>query len=190
MNGAPSFGAELCAIARASVAHAARHGTPGSSPDASRSPRLAEQRASFVTLHLEGRLRGCIGSLQANRPVAEDVHMNAWAAACRDSRFPPVSADEVPRLALHISVLGALEALPFDEQAGLLASLRPGRDGLLIRLAERQATFLPTVWEQLPDPASFLAALKQKAGLPASAIEFEAFRYGCEDFDCPPASVA
>ena len=187
MSGDPAFGGALCAIARASIEHTARHGQAGPLPDTGRSPTLSEQRASFVTLHLDGRLRGCIGSLQACRPVAEDVHMNAWAAACRDPRFAPVSVDEVPRLALHISVLGALEPLPFVDQAGLLASLRPRRDGLLIRLGERQATFLPTVWEQLPDPDSFLAALKHKAGLPISAVEFEAFRYGCEDFDCPPA---
>ena len=216
MNAA--LGERVCDIARASVAHAARHGEPAPPPAADR-PELAEHRASFVTLTLRGALRGCIGSLHASRPLAEDVHANAWAAACRDPRFPPLAVVETTAIDVHVSVLSPLQPLPFESRAELLHSLRPGRDGLLIRAGHRQATFLPSglsasrgtpsswarraaacassrptgptflpsVWEQLPDPAQFLAALKRKAGIPGDCDDFEAARYHCDAWHSPAA---
>lgn len=143
---------------------------------------LREPGACFVTLTKHGQLRGCIGSLQAHRPLALDVLHNASAAAFRDPRFPPVVTDELKQLSLHISVLGPSEALLADNEAELLAQLRPGIDGLTLDDGAHRATFLPSVWEQLPEAAQFLRQLKRKAGLAdeywSDSLRFE--RYQCE----------
>ena len=114
-----------------------------------------------------GPLRGCIGTLQAHRPLREDVEANAVAAATRDPRFPPLSRAELEDAIVEVSVLSAPTALPVADEAELLARLRPGVDGVILSDAGHRATFLPQVWEQLPDPADFLAHLRRKAGLPA-----------------------
>ena len=129
---------------------------------------LGEPGATFVTLTEGGRLRGCIGSLEAWRPVGQDVLDNARAAAFRDPRFRPVEASELPRLRVEVSLLSASEPVVFADEADALACLRPGVDGLVLTAAGRRGTFLPQVWEELPDPRDFLAHLKRKAGLPAS----------------------
>jgi hypothetical protein len=126
---------------------------------------LAAPGASFVSLHRRGALRGCMGSLEPRRPLAEDVAGNARAAAYLDPRFAAVAPEELPELALEISVLGPMRPLPAANEAELLAALRPGVDGLVLREGGRRATYLPAVWEQLPDPAEFVRQLKRKAGL-------------------------
>ncbi len=154
----------LLGIARRSVEEAA--GRPVTEEPIEPSPELAEPRATFVTLKLEGVLRGCIGSLAPHRPLAEDVRDNARAAALHDSRFSPVRAEELDRISIEISVLSPLEELEFESEAGLLDALRPEEDGIVIACEGRRATFLPQVWETLPLPRVFLGALKSKAGLP------------------------
>lgn len=129
-------------------------------------PRLAERGASFVTLTQGGELRGCIGSLNAHRPLGKDVEDNARGAAFRDPRFTPVTPQEWPGLRVEVSLLSTPEFLEFRDEAEVLARLRPGIDGVIFFNGCQKATFLPQVWEQLPKPGNFLAALKRKAGLP------------------------
>lgn len=121
--------------------------------------------ASFVTLFLKGSLRGCIGSIEAHRPLAQDVASNAYAAAFRDQRFEPVDDLIVDDLTLHIAVLTTPEQLHCASEQELIARLRPGRDGLIIEDDTHRATFLPAVWDSLPNPERFVAELKRKAGL-------------------------
>ena len=127
---------------------------------------LRELGASFVTLKLEGDLRGCIGTIDPHRPLGEDVAHNAIAAAYRDPRFPPVERDEIFRLAIEVSVLSAREPLEAGSESDLLARLRPQVDGVYLEYGSLAATFLPQVWESLPDPVDFLGELRRKAGLP------------------------
>ena len=129
---------------------------------------LQKPGACFVTLTRDGALRGCIGSLEACRPLLDDLRSNALAAALRDPRFPPLTAAELPDVDIEVSVLGTPQALVFSSEAEALSRLRPGIDGVILTAGGRRATFLPQVWEQLPDPAEFIGRLKQKAGLPAS----------------------
>ena len=129
---------------------------------------LQKPGACFVTLTLNGQLRGCIGSLEAHRALGEDLRSNALAAALRDPRFPPLTAAELPVICIEVSLLGEPQPLTFMGEADALAKLRPGIDGVILTAGGRRATFLPQVWEQLPDPAEFIGRLKQKAGLPAN----------------------
>ncbi len=135
---------------------------------AAEAPWLREPGATFVTLTSAGRLRGCIGSLQAWRGVGEDVVANARAAAFGDPRFPPVAASELPRLRVEVSLLSASSPVTFADEADAVAQLRPGVDGVILTAPGRRGTFLPQVWDELPDPRDFMAHLKRKAGLPAS----------------------
>lgn len=131
------------------------------------SPELWQRASSFVTLRKQGDLRGCIGALQATQPLARDVVAHAFAAAFRDPRFSPVRPDELEQITLSISVLAPPRPLVCKDEADLLKQLRVGVDGLILEESAvgARATFLPSVWEQLPQPADFLRALKQKAGL-------------------------
>lgn len=126
---------------------------------------LAEPGASFVTLKIDGELRGCIGSLLAYRTLAEDVSGNALAAAFHDPRFPRLGARELPRVRIEVSVLSALEPVPYEDEADLLSRIRPGIDGLVLEHDGHRGTFLPAVWRNLPRPEEFLRQLKRKAGL-------------------------
>jgi hypothetical protein len=126
---------------------------------------LAEPGATFVTLRQGGYLRGCIGSLEARRPLIQDVMVNATAAALRDPRFPPLTADELPRTEVEVSLLSPLEPVPFSDEEDALRRLRPGVDGVVLEYRDRRGTFLPQVWGELPDPRLFLRHLKRKAGL-------------------------
>ena len=128
---------------------------------------LREERACFVTLHIGKHLRGCIGSLVAHRPLAEDLTHNAFAAAFEDPRFPPLSHEEVEQLRIHVSVLSQSEPMHFSSEADLLNQIRLGIDGLILSEGPYRGTFLPSVWEELPDKKLFLAHLKMKAGLSA-----------------------
>lgn len=129
-------------------------------------PLLQEQRACFVTLHRAEKLRGCIGSLDATRELVVDVSENAFSAAFRDPRFAPLFAAELVDLEIHISILSPLEPLSCDSDAALLRLIVPHRDGLVLDDGRRRGTFLPSVWDSLPQPEAFLHQLKQKAGLP------------------------
>lgn len=131
-------------------------------------PWINEPGASFVTLTQQGNLRGCIGSLEAHRPLLEDVRANAIAAAVHDPRFAPLSARELSHTRIEVSLLSRTEVIAFDSEQHALAQLRPGVDGLVLEYGHSRGTFLPQVWESLPSPADFLAQLKRKAGLPVN----------------------
>lgn len=145
---------------------------------------LRHVRASFVTLQQDGRLRGCIGALEARSPLVQDVADHAFAAAFEDPRFLPLRREEFPGLEIHISVLSPSEPLHFTSEEDLLVQLRPGVDGLILNYGQRRGTFLPAVWASLPDPYIFLAQLKQKAGLPLDfwSDELQIARYTTESF--------
>lgn len=154
----------LCGLARAGIERAL-------SPSDRTQPRppsatwLDEPGAAFVTLTQQGALRGCIGTLQAWRPLRVDVAQNAVAAATRDGRFRPLRPDELPVTAIEVSVLSPPEPIPAGTEAEVLAGLRPYHDGVILTFGDHRGTFLPQVWEQLPTPERFLAHLKRKAGL-------------------------
>jgi len=135
-------------------------------PEPSVKPWMAEPGASFVTLTRQGELRGCIGTLEAHRPLGIDVRENAVAAAFRDPRFMPLSRAEFDRVRVEVSVLSPHEPLVVASEKDALDVLRPGIDGVVFEYGHFRSTFLPQVWEQLADPAEFLAHLKRKAGLP------------------------
>lgn len=122
--------------------------------------------ACFVTLTNAGGLRGCIGSIEPRRSLRADVIGNAVAAATKDRRFPPVTPDELPAVAIEVSVLSPAEPMTAADEADALAQLRPGVDGVVVECRGRRATYLPQVWAKIPDPARFLGELKVKAGLP------------------------
>jgi AmmeMemoRadiSam system protein A len=159
-----THGRTLTGLARAGIGDALGRGRAAVPAD----DWLREHRATFVTLTLDRRLRGCIGSLEAHRPVGEDVVANARSAALRDPRFAPLTLGEFDRVEVEVSVLSAPALIQFADHDDLLDQLRPGVDGLILAADGRRGTFLPQVWEQLPEPEAFLAHLKQKAGLPAA----------------------
>lgn len=145
---------------------------------------LMEKRATFVTLTIGGHLRGCIGMLEARRPLAEDVAENARAAAFEDPRFPPLTESEFKKLEIHISVLSPPEELVFSSEEDVLRQIRPGIDGLILQDRFRRGTFLPSVWQELPEKKLFWAHLKQKAGLPPNywSDTLRVFRYTTDYF--------
>lgn len=135
------------------------------SPDLPRTGWLETPGATFVTLTLHGQLRGCIGSLEAHRPLIEDVCHNAVAAAFQDPRFDPLSKEEFANVLIDVSLLSRPEPIRFSSEQDALAQLHPGKDGVILAYDSQRATFLPQVWAQLPDPQVFIAHLKKKAGL-------------------------
>lgn len=160
-----NLGTTLLCLARAAIA---RHFGLAYATPAGDLSELHQPGATFVTLTQQGQLRGCIGSLEAWRPLATDIEANALAAALRDPRFKPLTAAELPRTRIEVSLLTPAESMSFRDEADALAQLRPGIDGIIFSAGRRRATFLPQVWEQLPEPGEFMAHLKQKAGLPAA----------------------
>lgn len=150
---------------------------------------LAEPGASFVTLRAAGELRGCIGSITARRALAVDVAENGRAAALRDPRFAPVGAHELARLTIEVTLLTPPEPLAVGSRAELLAALVPGVDGLVLEERGCRATFLPAVWQQLPDPEAFVVHLERKAGLAAGSWSAarRLFRYRAESIAVGPA---
>ena len=145
---------------------------------------LSAQRATFVTLNIDGQLRGCRGSLLPRRSLIVDVADNAFQSGFGDPRFPPLSLAELERLSFHISILSTPRRIACAGEAELVSALRPDIDGLIIRDGDRQSVFLPSVWAQIPDPLSFVRQLKLKAGLPADhwSDGFEAYRFVTESF--------
>jgi AmmeMemoRadiSam system protein A len=174
----------LLAIALASIRH-------GLDKDCPLLPRLencpAECRvkaATFVTLQQHKILRGCIGHLQPVAPLAEDVARNAYAAAFADPRFPRLQPQELQDLDIHIAILSPAEPLQVDSEQDLFEQLRPGIDGLILEDDAHKATFLPSVWEQLPEPRAFVHALKRKAGIAQDqwSTSMRSLRYQTQSF--------
>lgn len=157
------LGSTLLQLARNAIA--ANFGLPASATVDL--PELHETGATFVTLSQNGELRGCIGTLEAWRPLLADVQENARNAAFRDPRFEPLSKAELPITRIEVSLLTPAEPITFSSEADALAQLRPAVDGVILTAGRHRATFLPQVWAQLPKPIQFMAHLKQKAGLPA-----------------------
>jgi AmmeMemoRadiSam system protein A len=149
------------------------------------SAALREARGCFVTLRKERALRGCLGSVVARTALVEEVNRSAYGAAFRDPRFPPLDANEEPALHIHISVLSAPTPVTARSEAELIAKIQPGVHGLVLRFGSHVGTFLPAVWDTLPNPHQFLAELKVKAGLTrdfwSSDLTFE--RYTTESFE-------
>lgn len=156
------IGRVLLPIARASIARqlGAQYAANESAP------WLRAQGASFITLTLQGKLRGCIGTLRAHRPLLDDVKANAVAAAFRDPRFKPLTAQEYEATEVELSLLSAVTALTFTDQSSALAQIKPHEHGVILEYGHHRSTYLPQVWESIPDPVMFMATLKQKAGLP------------------------
>lgn len=169
----------LLDLARSSIRHGVCHKTPcpvdlGRLPESFKSPC-----ATFVTLEREGHLRGCMGTLEAKRALAEDIAHNAFAAAFHDPRFVAIDFSEVEALFIQLSLLSAPEIMHFDSEEALIAQLRPHVDGLIMEKGGLTGTFLPSVWEALPGPRDFLQQLKLKAGLPKGywAKSIKIYRY-------------
>ncbi len=174
----------LLDVARLSIAEGLTYDRPVSVECDSSDPPLRETRATFTTIKKHGTLRGCIGSLEASRPLIEDVADSAFRAAFRDARFSRVTESEVPELEIHLSVLTPIVDMGVHSEAELLERLRPGVDGLVIRDGARRATFLPAVWEGLPEPRDFLDELRAKAGMAPGhwSQAFECLRYQVEEW--------
>jgi AmmeMemoRadiSam system protein A len=177
--------AQLLCIARSSISEGVRTGRPISVDTRDLPAALQALRCTFVTLLRDGELRGCTGSMEPVQPLAVDVAMVACQTALSDPRFYPVQAEEISEINIEVSILSPLEALPVSSEADLLARLRPGIDGLVLELGPRRATFLPKVWETLPDPRDFVGELKRKAGLPRDfwSEEIVLHHYLTETFD-------
>lgn len=149
------------------------------------SNQLTSKGASFVTLTYRGYLRGCVGSLEPVQPLVEDVREHALDAAFQDYRFPPVQLKEMDGIAIEISYLTKPEALEYSDLNELLKKIRPNIDGVVIRDGMRRATFLPQVWEKIPDPQDFMGELCMKMGAPADLWrrkKLEVFIYQVEEF--------
>jgi uncharacterized protein len=157
----------LLLVARDAVAYGIEHRRAMNVKAEDYVAELHPVRATFVTLRIEGDLRGCIGTCQPLRPLVEDVAHNAHAAAFMDPRFPPLSGGELDGLQIHISLLTVPEEMSFTSEEDFLAQVRPGVDGLLLEEGGRKGTLLPAVWEALPEVGIFVHQLKLKAGLPA-----------------------
>jgi AmmeMemoRadiSam system protein A len=148
-------------------------------------PSLLEQGASFVTLTVDGDLRGCIGALEAYQPLVDDVREHAVAAALEDPRFRPVAEGELDKISIEVSRLTPPRPLEYSTSEDLLAKLRPHFDGVIIKNDFRRATFLPQVWEKIPDPAEFLDHLCAKMGARSNLwrnTKLQVYVYQVEEF--------
>ena len=154
----------LLYIARVSIESAVKRVSQPSLENNAFTPALRENGVSFVTLTINGELRGCIGALEAYQALAEDVREHAVAAALNDPRFPPVSEAELSRIQIEVSRLTQPQELQYSDSEDLLAKLRPHVDGIILKHGLRRATFLPQVWEKIPDPQEFLSQLCYKMG--------------------------
>ncbi len=172
----------LVSLAQDSIRHGLRCNHPLYVETEQFPDQLVEHRASFVTLQKNGQLRGCIGTLEAHRPLVKDIAHNGWSAAFRDPRFKPVDGDELDQLEIFISILSKPEPVEFESEQDLLEQIRPGEDGLILEAAGRRGTFLPSVWESLTEKRDFLTNLKMKAGLPSHywSDEIKVMRYTTE----------
>lgn len=153
-------------VAKESIRHGLELGNQLAVNALDYSQTLQQNAATFVTLHKNGNLRGCIGTLEAYQPLINDIAEHAFAAAFRDPRFTKLQQSEFELLDIEISILTPPESIAFSSEADLLSLIRPGVDGLVLEYGYNRGTFLPSVWEQLPDKIEFLNHLKMKAGLP------------------------
>ncbi len=156
----------LLDVAESSIRNGIKHEQPMTVNPDQASERLQRPGASFVSLHRNGQLRGCIGSVVAARPLVQDAAINAFNAAFRDPRFPPLAPEELLGLEIEVSVLSPASTITHEDEGDLLAQLRPNVDGLILEVGPYRGVFLPVVWKQLPDTRIFLQQLKMKAGLP------------------------
>lgn len=172
----------LLDIAKLSIAHGLDHGEPLPFDPIDYSAIMVQHRATFVTLRFGGDLCGCIGSLEPIRPLARDVICNAFSAAFSDPRFTPLAPSQFEMLDIHISILKPFQPLLCSNEDDLIRKLRPGIDGLVLEDGRHRGTFLPSVWETLPDPRQFVTQLKIKAGLSSThwSSSIRLFRYGTE----------
>lgn len=167
----------LVSIARSSIHHGLQTGNPEIINVEDYDSELQAIRATFVTLKIAQSLRGCIGTTEAKYPLIKSVAEYAYAAAFNDPRFKPLSQDEFDNITLSISILTPAEPIDFKSESDLTAQLNPHIDGLIIQSSHRSATFLPAVWESLPDAEIFLSQLKIKARIPSDESLTEAYRY-------------
>ncbi|MCH6563654.1 MAG: AmmeMemoRadiSam system protein A [Myxococcales bacterium] len=156
----------LLELAQRSIRHGLDQGCPLDVDPSEYAPELRAPRATFVTLRCANALRGCTGSLEARRALVVDIAHNAYGSAFADPRFAALTHAELEGLELHLSILSELEPLQVASEAELIAQLRPKVDGLVLREGHRVGTYLPAVWDTLPDARLFLRDLKKKAGLP------------------------
>lgn len=156
---------QLKDIAAAAIEFGLQYDRPPK-PDISHLPHaLRETGACFVSIYKKGELRGCVGTVMAHRPLAEDANHNGFSAAFNDPRFAPLKAAEWAHCQLHLAVLDEPQPIFVKDQQDLLDKLTPGVDGVILSSGNKRATFLPQVWQQLPDKQEFISHLKQKAGL-------------------------
>jgi len=184
MTLSPAQRSELLSLARTSIEASLPTGelAPYSGPPMHAD--LIRPGASFVTLRVGEDLRGCCGTIEATRPLHVDVWNNAYASAFADPRFPALRPSEWSDTGIEISVLSAPEPCDIRSEAELLEVLRPGIDGLILQAGARRTTFLPAVWEQLPEPRQFVRHLKSKAGWPADfwPPDMQVWLYTTESF--------
>ncbi len=184
--------ARLLGVARASIKEGHSTNRPLQPEAADAAGALSQRLGSFVTLTHGGGLRGCVGSLEAHYPLLQGVAVAAFNAAFRDARFPPLSVAETGATMIEVSILSRPEPIDIDCRRALLRSLRPNEDGLVIEHRGRRATFLPKVWEKLPEPQAFVSQLMVKAGLPADfwsdSVKF--YRYATNSFSESPGVPA
>jgi AmmeMemoRadiSam system protein A len=181
----PDERAQLLRLARQALEEAVLHGQLSRLDCQDLPLRLQQKGVAFVTLTIGGRLRGCIGGLEAQLPLAEDVRRHALSAALDDFRFPPVQPEELPEIVIEISRLSRPQPLDYQCPEDLLDCLRPGVDGVVLVDGERRATFLPQVWQKVPGSAQFLGLLCQKMGSPPDTWQrkkLSVFIYQVEDF--------
>lgn len=184
MSLAPEQRSELLALARASIEAALPRGELVPYRGEPANPGLDRPGASFVTLCVGEDLRGCCGTIEATQPLHVDVWNNAWASAFADPRFPALTPDEWAGTDIEISVLSTPQLCEVDSERELFEMLRPGKDGVILQVGARRSTFLPAVWEQLPDPRQFIRHLKLKAGWPADfwPADMRVWLYTTESF--------
>ena len=157
---------QLLELARDCIKHGLKTGDPLNADSDAYSDDAKQSAACFVTLHTHGQLRGCIGHLEASQSLVDDVAENAFSAAFKDPRFSPLSDDEFNEIDIEISILTPAEPMSFTDEEDLLSQIQPGIDGLILEDGFYRGTFLPSVWESLPDKNDFWKHLKLKAGLP------------------------
>jgi AmmeMemoRadiSam system protein A len=175
----------LLRLAREAMEHGVRGIKLPSIDRSTLTSTLREVGASFVTLTIKGALRGCIGTLDAYQPLAEDVREHAVAAALQDPRFPQVGEAELNKIRIEVSRLTTPQLLKYSTSADLLTKLRPQIDGVILKDGHRRATFLPQVWEKIPDPADFLDNLCAKMGARANLwreATLQVYVYQVEEF--------
>ena len=185
-------GARIFRAAAQAIGYSIKNGKPPKVDVTSFPKELQEKRATFVTINKNGQLRGCIGTIQAHQPLIADVVGNAFKAAMKDPRFPPVQEDEAASLELSISLLSPFSPMSFADEADFMRQVRPKIDGLIISDLGKRSVFLPQVWESIPTTQEFVSQLKQKAGLAANhwSDTFEAWRFTAISLKAAPQSDA